>query len=104
MLANGQVEEAEAHARRAIELQPSLPHGYAVLASVHLSRRMFGEAELSLRAALLRSPDDARILKNLGYSVEMQGRKVEARSYYEAALARDPALRGLPESLERVTE
>lgn len=104
MLTNGKVEEAEAHARRAIELQPGLPHGYAVLASVHLSRRMFGEAELSLREALLRSPDDPRLLKNLGYSIEMQGRKAEARSYYEAALARDPALHGVRENLERVTK
>jgi tetratricopeptide (TPR) repeat protein len=104
MLTNGQEEEAEAHARRAIELQPGLPYGHAVLGLVHVSRRMFREAELSLREALLRSPDDAGVLMNLGYSVEMQGRKVEARSYYEAALARNPALHGLRENLERVTE
>jgi tetratricopeptide (TPR) repeat protein len=104
LLENGRVEEAEAHARRAIELQPELPLGHAVLASVHFSRRMFREAELALREALQRSPDDARLLNNLGYSLEMQGRTVEARSYYEAALARDPALRGVRENLERVTE
>lgn len=104
MHTNGKLEEAETHARRAIELQPNLPLGYGVLASVYLARRMFAEAEHSLREASQRAPDDARLLNNLGYSVEMQGRKVEARSYYEAALARDPALHGVRENLERVAE
>ncbi len=104
LLEVGRIEEAEAHASRAVELRPNLAFGHAVLASVQLARGMFAEAEAGLRRALLLSPDDARLLNNLGYSIERQGRPAEARSYYEAALARDPALHGVRRNLERVAE
>jgi tetratricopeptide (TPR) repeat protein len=86
----GRREEAEAHYRRAIELDPQL-----AMARYNLSLQLSAEGDVDgaiaqLRRAIATKPDyvDARV--NLGAALEKKGHLGEAIAQYRAAVASDP--------------
>ncbi len=101
-LGEGFVEQAEAHATRAVSLEPDMGVVHAGLAAVLMVKGDYVAAERSLRTALEKSPGDAQLMNNLGAALEQQGRLDEARYYYDAALRSDPDLYKVRNNLKRV--
>jgi tetratricopeptide (TPR) repeat protein len=83
-----QMKVAEAHYRRASELDPSSAAAFANLALVRLELGQAGEATEAARRALALKPDDARFAALLGQSLLRGGQAGEAAELLESALAR----------------
>lgn len=101
-LEQGRLDEAETHALKAVSLSSGSAIAYATLGTVLMARHDYSGAERSFRVALSKSRTDARMLNNLGLSLERQGRPEEARQYYAAALKVDPSLHRVRNNLKRV--
>jgi Flp pilus assembly protein TadD len=101
-LREGRVKEAEAHALKGLSLNSGSAEAYAVLGAVLAAKKDYSGAERSFRVVLSQYPGDARMLNNLGYIREEQGRLEEARQFFEAALKSDPQLYKVRENLKRV--
>ena len=97
-----QLQEAEAHALKALSLNASSALGYAMLGDVLAAKKNYAGAEELLRAALTKAPGEARLLVDLGSILELQGRTDEARVFLEAALKVDPNLKVARENLKRI--
>mgnify|MGYP001573995628 FL=1 len=96
------MQEAEAHAVKALSLNSDSPLAYAMLGDVLATKKNYSDAEELFRVALSKDPGDARLLANLGILLELQGRLEEARQFFAAALKADPNLPKARESLKRV--
>jgi len=73
--------------RTALLLLPVL-----LLAAVTISRNQDYRSEVALWSdTVLKSPRSARAYNNLGYALQLEGRRDEARRAYERAVALDPA-------------
>jgi tetratricopeptide (TPR) repeat protein len=86
----GRREEAEAHYKRAIELDPQLANArYNLSLQLSAAGNVDG-AIAQLRRAIATKPDyvDARV--NLGAALEKKGQLGEAIAQYSAAIASDP--------------
>jgi tetratricopeptide (TPR) repeat protein len=91
LLQSGQLQEAEAAARRALELNPGDGEATAQLASALDRAGRHDEAETLLRDLLAREPDNATALNNLGYFLVERGvKQQEALRLIEQAVAIDP--------------
>jgi protein O-mannosyl-transferase len=101
-LREGRVQEAEAHALKALSLNIDSPLAYAMLGDVLATKKSYSDAEELFRMALSKSPRNARLLNNLGIVLEEQGRLEEARQLFAAALKSDPNLYKVRENLKRV--
>jgi tetratricopeptide (TPR) repeat protein len=88
----GRASEAEASARRAVELAPDFLPGWKMLADVLHRSGARPPARERARAALGAGPDDARADALAGAVAEQAGDSAAARAAYEAALAREPGL------------
>ena len=87
----GNLTEAEKAARQAVALDATNPSSTLQLASVLERQQKSDEAEKLLRDLLLRAPDNATVLNNLGYALVERGAKLpEAISLIERALAIEP--------------
>lgn len=89
-LAAGRVDEAEATARRLLEIRSDDSETLTFLASIRLQKGDFAGAEGFLRRALEVEPARADIWNDLGMIVEEQGRPAEARQHYSRAREIDP--------------
>ena len=84
-------DQAETLSKKALELEPDLAEGYAVLGYVYQMRRFdFVEAERCFRKALELAPKNSYVLRRMGILVRDLGRFDEALQYFSRALAIDP--------------
>lgn len=87
----GQAKEAEASARKALELNPGEADVLLQLSSVLDHVKKYDESERLLRELLEREPDNAMALNNLGYFWAEQGTQLpEALALIERAVAIEP--------------
>jgi len=101
-LHRGQLQEAEAHALKALSLSPDSYLTYATLGDVLAAKKNYADAEDLYRAALNKEQGDAQLFYRLGLLVESQGRLEEARQLYAAAAKVNPNLYKVKEGLKRV--
>jgi tetratricopeptide (TPR) repeat protein len=91
-LALGRLAQAEASARRAVELGPTRPSAWATLGDVLRRAGARPPAEARAAAALGVAPDDARALLLACLVAEQAEQPDAAAALCERALARDPSL------------
>jgi superkiller protein 3 len=85
----GEIDEAIAHYRRAIEEDPKLASAYFNMANLLLRKGDRPAAIAAYEAAIEAKPDSTEALINLGHAVESD-RPAEAMTRYRQALAIDP--------------
>ncbi len=86
----GQLEEAAAHYRQALAIDPSCAQGHNNLGVVLKDLGHLDEAVTHHGAALKINPTDADAYYNLGLALTGQGRFDEARAHYKKALKLNP--------------
>ena len=86
----GLLIEAEAAARRAISLDPSLALSWNTLGVILWARGSIEDGDHCIRQATSLDPGLVSALNNLGNIHRRDGRFTEAVSIYEAAICRDP--------------
>jgi Flp pilus assembly protein TadD len=87
----GRLKEAEASARKALELNPDDPQALVQLSSVLDRAGQHEASEKTLRDLLKREPDNATALNNLGYFMVQRGANMrEALGLIQQAIAIDP--------------
>jgi Flp pilus assembly protein TadD len=87
---SGQIQEAAAHYREAVRLQPDHVMAWGNLGLTHTALGEFGEAERCQREALLLRPDFADAHNNLGLVHYQLGRVAEAENCFRASLRLRP--------------
>ena len=92
LLARGDLEDAEARFRLALEYHPRFSEPRANLGAVALQRGDLDAAESHLRGAIQLNEDFAEAWSNLGVVLDRQGRSGEARDAWERALSIEPGL------------
>ena len=92
LLAEGALDEAEAHLHLALEFHPQFSEPRANLGLVALARGQLALAEEHLRGALTLNRDFAVAWGDLGVVLERRARPAEAAEAYREALAIDPGL------------
>ena len=80
-------DEAIAHHRRAIALNPNAVDAHINLGHVLRGQGKFDDARISLLKALTLRPDSAAALNNLGSVLEDQGKLEEAVTHFRRAIA-----------------
>jgi predicted O-linked N-acetylglucosamine transferase (SPINDLY family) len=88
---SGEVAEAEAHLRRAVELAPQAPDAWVELGAL-LAPHAPERAEPVLRDAVARHPRDAALWCNLGNVLALRGRRAEAADAWRRALVLRPGM------------
>jgi|GEM_PF-200206 len=88
-LLQGELDDAEAYARRAVDARPLIPMGLT-LAEVMKAKGNLAGAENFFASVLQTSPADMRALTGLADIHEQTGRRAEAISAYQAALNVEP--------------
>ena len=96
LAARGELDEAAACYRAAIQHRPDRSQAYFNLANVHQLQGSFDEAISSLRDAIRVQPDYAKAYRRLGTLLVQKGEYEEASANYERALELRP---GDPEVL-----
>jgi adenylate cyclase len=86
--------KGEAAAQRAIQADPNLPLGYAILAVFSWSRSKLLEAEQLYERALALDPADAYVLDQYATRLTVAGRLTDALTQIEKAHAIEPFLPG----------
>lgn len=82
----GQFDEALAHFRKALEIEPNYPEAHNDLGIALARRGQRDEAALHFRRALESAPDNVEARTNLGSVLAACGRVDEAREHYQKAL------------------
>jgi serine/threonine protein kinase/tetratricopeptide (TPR) repeat protein len=83
-------ELAEAHCRRAIELEPLMPHGWTTLGALHTQLGKYDPALDELGRALDREPRNGQIYSRIAYVYQRQKRFAEAEDTYRKAISLAP--------------
>ena len=91
-LASGELDDAEARFRLALEYHPGFAESRANLGLVAFRRHELADAEGHLRAAIRLDSAFDEAWSNLGLVLVAQGREREAARAFERALAIDPGL------------
>ncbi|MFN7702552.1 MAG: tetratricopeptide repeat protein, partial [Deltaproteobacteria bacterium] len=94
LLEAGQLEEAEASLRLALEVDPASALAHANLGLVRLARGDLEGAEAALRGAIHVREDFVEAWSGLGVVLERRGRIPDAQGAYERALSIDPTSPG----------
>lgn len=102
LLAEGDLERAEANLRLALEYAPSLPEAHLNLGVVALRRGHLAEAEEELRLAVALDEGLGEAWGNLGVVLGSEGRTDEAEAAYVAALRIHPGLAFARRNLARL--
>lgn len=91
MLNNGNLGEAEFHARNAVRIAPENPQAHNLMGMIltEANRPRVGEYHYRRVLALLDRPDPI-VLANLGWNLKNQGRMAEARALYRQSVALAP--------------
>ena len=84
-------DEAEAHFKRALELNPGYVNAINDLGVLAMDQKKYGEAEAYLKRTLELNPKQVAALYNSGVVAKEQQRYDEARTYLQKALEVDPA-------------
>ena len=92
LLAEGELDDAEARFRLALEYNKRFSEPHANLGAVALRRGNLDQAESHLREAIALNPDFAEAYANLGIVHEQRDRKAQARQAYKKALSIQPGL------------
>src|SRR5690348_2662771 len=90
LLAEGDLDQAEARFRLALEYHPRFAEPRANLGLVALQRGDLPAAEENLRAAIRLNDDFAEAWANLGVVLVRRGHRREGRQAFEHALGVDP--------------
>ena len=90
--ASGRGTEAQRHFRQALQDRVYTPEALQALARFCFERGWLGEAVTNFNDALLLHPADAATHVNLGVTLAMLGRRLEAQRHYAEALRLDPSL------------
>ena len=101
-LSEGRVAEAEAHARRAVAINPAFGAGHEALALVRLQQGRVDEAIAEFGAVLKQTPRSATTHRDLGDLFLRLNRLDEAAANYEAALRSKPNLASAYSGLAQV--
>jgi predicted O-linked N-acetylglucosamine transferase (SPINDLY family) len=88
----GNLAEASAACRRALELQPDWVPAYVTMGNVQQATGQIEEAMRLYSDAIALNPEFAQAYANLGSMLYKQGRLVEAVVHYEKAIALKPDL------------
>jgi Flp pilus assembly protein TadD len=86
----GLIQEAAAHYREAVRLQPDHARAWSNLGLTHIALGEYGEAERCQREALLLEPDFADAHNNLGLLHYQLGRVAEAENCFRSSLRLRP--------------
>jgi tetratricopeptide (TPR) repeat protein len=104
----GDADAAINEYQKIVELHPELPDAYSNLAVAHKRKGNLEQALANLDQALARKPDYPAALTTRGGILAEEGRWVEARRDFEAALKLDPrddgALYGLSQALREARD
>ncbi len=90
LLARGQVDEAMAHFRRALAIEPNAAGILVKLGGALLAGGRIEEAVTPLQEALRIQPDSAQAHNHLGTALLQQGRVAEAIAHFRQALKTQP--------------
>ncbi len=82
----GRYDEAEREARATIRLDSDIPEGHSVLGVELMRKKKYSEAEREFREFLRQKPDEVSVVIALANVIDQQGRKREARVWWEQAL------------------
>jgi tetratricopeptide (TPR) repeat protein len=96
----GQLDEAEAHYREALQWDPNYANAYFNLGNTLLARRKYLEAIAQFRKALTFSPEAASCHCNLGTALRLVDQIDEAIRHYREALRIDPQHEAARKNLE----
>ena len=77
-LANGDVNASIDQCKKVLDLYPTFPRAHDILALAYLKQGHFSEAIAELQKALDLSANDRQILRDLGYSYAISGKRTEA--------------------------
>ena len=102
LLTEGRVAEAEAQARRALEINPRFATGYEALALVHIARGRPEEAVAAYRQELKLNPGSAAAHREFADLLLQLGRLAEADSQVREALRINPRVALAYTTLARV--
>jgi len=90
-LGNVTIEETEAAAKKALEIDDGLSDGHLILGAIELVRdRKWQDAERELRRAIELNPSNAAAHKGYAYFLDAEGRLEEGMREYERAQEVDP--------------
>jgi len=82
----GRYDEVEKEARAAIRLDTDIPDGHRILGVELMRKKKYGEAEREYREFLRLMPEDGSVVLALACVIDEQGRRREARVWWEQAL------------------
>ncbi|MEW6587485.1 MAG: tetratricopeptide repeat protein, partial [Nitrospirota bacterium] len=99
-LALGDVARAEHHAGQALKLNLR-EAGLNLLGAVNLEKGRLSEAESCFRKCLIEFPESSYAKHNLGALLWKEGRRLDARRYFEEAAGRDPQNAVFQSSLDK---
>lgn len=82
----GRYDEVEKEARAAIRLDTDISDGHRILGVELMRKKKYGEAEREYREFLRLMPEDGSVVLALACVIDEQGRRREARVWWEQAL------------------
>jgi tetratricopeptide (TPR) repeat protein len=85
--AGGDSAKAEQALRRAVTVDPRFSTGYALLASFYVQQKRLDEARAEFEGMVKRDPTAAGPRTMVGVILETQGKKAEAKKWYEETIA-----------------
>src|SRR2546426_509955 len=92
LAAQGQLDEAIAAFRKALELRPNYPEALKELGTAFLRKGQLDDALTSYRKALEQRPNYAEVIHNIGLVLAEKNQLDEAITYYQKAIALKPDL------------
>jgi tetratricopeptide (TPR) repeat protein len=84
---SGQSGRAEQALRKAVEIDPRFFPGYATLAQLYMQQQRLDEAKTEFEGMVKRDPRAAGPRTMVGVILESQGKRSEAKAWYEATVA-----------------
>jgi Flp pilus assembly protein TadD len=90
-LAADDQQAAETYLAQAIERDPATFDGHTLLSQIYSARGDFERARTTLESLAAHAPQSAEARTAVGLVLQAAGRDADARSWYEQALAIDPA-------------
>ena len=89
LMRQGRLGDAEAEAKRALELDPDLAHIHEDLVSIQAMKGDFTQAVECFRTAIRLNPGSALAHKKLGQALAAMGEAQQANTHFDAFLERD---------------
>jgi tetratricopeptide (TPR) repeat protein len=83
----GQPQRSEQALRRAVQVDPNFPQGYARLAQLYMRQKRLDEAKTEYEGMVKRDPSAPGPRTMVGVILETQGKRDEARKSYEETMA-----------------